>query len=341
MPDKAALSRYRKKISFNFFKNQLTILTSKKEAKLNKWNDLRVYATDGWHIELPRTKDLEDNNFKGRSLSEYRETYTLRMYASHCYDVLNGTTKYFEADCFNDELHWAKQFIPKLEKESLTLYDRLYPSTDVMRLHCEHQSYFLIKCRKKGVVKEIADFFKDSKRKKEFKLLSKHDLYLVKLKSNQAGADYVYVTNLPKKLRTKENIRKLYNMRWEVEVSFKNLAEIQKVEQFHSRDLNGIKQEIYASLWLMNATNILSGRSASIDDEYERVNFKLLYNWLSRNILIISNGCQELIKDFFTLRDRTKEKRKRYSRSYKRELKHSSSPYKYSNSIFVVNGVKA
>jgi hypothetical protein len=200
MPDKSALSRYRKKINFKFFQDQLEKLTTRKETQKNKWKGLRLYATDGWHIELPRTKDLEKNHYKGRVLSDYRETYTLRMYGSHCYDVLNGTTKYFEADCFNDELHWAKNFIPKLEKESLTLYDRLYPSTDVMRLHCENQSYFLIKCRSKGVIKEIADFFKDSKRKKEFKLLNKHELYLTKIKNTKAKTDYVYVTNLPKKI---------------------------------------------------------------------------------------------------------------------------------------------
>ena len=267
------------------------------------------------------------------------------MHASHCYDVLNGTTKFFEAGAFKDELLWAKSFIPKLEASSLTSYDRLYPSREIMNLHCEHGSYFLIKCRSKGVDKQIQDFFESPRRRKTVKIFDiktkkDNELFLIKIANPRLKKDYIYITNLPKELRTKSNIRKLYNMRWEVEVSFKNLAQAQKVEQFHSQFLNGIKQELYAALWLTNATNILAGHKTTIEDEYIKANFKLLYNYITRHIQDFIKGRQEKLKVFFILRDRSREKRKRYSRTYRRVLKHAASPYKYDNSIFIINGVR-
>ena len=214
-----------------------------------------------------------------------------------------------------------------------------------MNLHCKHGSYFLIKCRSRGIDKQIQDFFDEPRRRKTIKIFDQktkkeNELFLIKIANPKTKKDYIYITNLPKELRSKKNIRQLYNMRWEVEVSFKNLAQTQKVEQFHSQFLNGIKQELYAALWLSNATNILAGHKTTIDDEYTKTNFKLLLNYLSRHIKDFIKGRQEKLKDFFILRDRSKEKRKRYSRTYRRILKRAASPYKHENSIFIFNGVR-
>jgi IS4 transposase len=49
-------------------------------------------------------------------------------------------------------------------------------------------------------------------------------------------------------------IFKLYRLRWQVETSFLELTAITRSEQWHSKSYNGIMQELYALMWLINAT---------------------------------------------------------------------------------------
>ena len=66
------------------------------------------------------------------------------------------------------------------------------------------------------------------------------------------------VTNLPKEEFPKEEIKKLYAMRWGIETSFRNLKYIVGMLGFHSRKPESVTQEIYANLIMHNMTQFVS-----------------------------------------------------------------------------------
>lgn len=66
------------------------------------------------------------------------------------------------------------------------------------------------------------------------------------------------VTNLSKEEFPKEELKKLYAMRWGIETSFRNLKYIVGMLGFHSRKSESVIQEIYASLIMHNMTQFVS-----------------------------------------------------------------------------------
>lgn len=66
------------------------------------------------------------------------------------------------------------------------------------------------------------------------------------------------VTNLSEEEFPKEELKKLYAMRWGIETSFRNLKYIVGMLGFHSRKSESVTQEIYASLIMHNMTQLVA-----------------------------------------------------------------------------------
>jgi len=60
------------------------------------------------------------------------------------------------------------------------------------------------------------------------------------------------ITNLDREEFPAEEIKKLYNMRWGIKTSFRELKYTVDLNAFHSKKHNSIKQEIYARLLFYN-----------------------------------------------------------------------------------------
>src|SRR5690606_18859683 len=117
------------------------------------------------------------------------------------------------------------------------------------------------------------------------------------------------------------------------------------LEQWHSKDYNNILQELYARLWLFNATKALCFNRGDIrhdptSDVYRKTNFKLCVEWFVRKFKDVMGARRGIYKELKNVMKISTEIRKRYSRSYKREIKTPASPYKRNNTIMKVNGVR-
>lgn len=66
------------------------------------------------------------------------------------------------------------------------------------------------------------------------------------------------VTNLSEEEFPKEELKKLYAMRWGIETSFRNLKYIVGMLGFHSRKSESVTQEIYANLIMHNMTQLVA-----------------------------------------------------------------------------------
>lgn len=66
------------------------------------------------------------------------------------------------------------------------------------------------------------------------------------------------VTNLPQDEFSSEDIKELYNLRWGIETSFRELKHTLALNKFHSKKVNHIHQEIFAKVIMYNFCSIIT-----------------------------------------------------------------------------------
>ena len=72
------------------------------------------------------------------------------------------------------------------------------------------------------------------------------------------GTPKLYIPIFQKKISTEE-LRELYNMRWGIETSFRDIKYAAGLLFFHSRKKDLVIQEIYAKLILYNFCELITG----------------------------------------------------------------------------------
>ena len=337
LPHKSALSQYRKEVSYEFFKDFFWDINERSNKLRKTWNGLYVYAVDGIQLTLPRSQDIIDAGFSGRKVSKYRESYMPKMFSTMTYDILNGTVKDIRENPTLNEIADAESMIENFEDNSLTIYDRLYCSRRLILKHNEQHNYFLFRLRT-SMLKEMRPII-HRKQKRMTVEIDGVTIHVIKIFNHSTNEWGYFCSNLPLRLVTEKTITKMYGLRWEVENSFRDFTQTIRLEQWHSKFINGIRQELYVALVLYNFVKlkILSKFDTAeecMKDVYQKPNFKLLFGWITSRLYKIFKGIRDVMKDFDELLVRSLEKRKRRSRSYKREIKSPQSPFPYNNTVW-------
>jgi IS4 transposase len=343
-PNKSSLSKFRNKISYRFFSAMFYQLVGRFDPSRPTFRGYRVYAIDGKKAYIPRSEQMRRLGLKGRVLSDYRETYMMRLPFTHAYDVLSGTTKDIRVGPGEDEIKDACSMVAKFEANSISLYDRLYLCRKLIGTHLKTRSKFIMRAKSDSTLKEIVEFAKGREKMASF-VFEGIPLFVVRSKGHKGGMDLIYLTNLDPQKFSARDIALLYRERWDVESSFKELADSLALESWHTKKYNGILQEFFARLWAFNFSKILmfqKGKYArKIGESYQRANFKLCQEWVLRHILAILKNKRGIFQGLKKLIKKSTERRKRYTRSYKRELKGPASPYERNNTVWVINGKPA
>jgi len=341
-PHKSSFCRARQRVSYLFFSSILDSLLKRADPLRKLFLGLHVYAIDGKMLRLPRSQEILSQGYSGRAVSDYRDTYYPRAFLTHAYDVLSGVTRDLQ---FGPRLHEhadALVLMQKFESNSLTLYDRLFFNRKLVRAHYTHHNYFLFRCRE-NACKGIQDFFRsrDSARTIQY---AGFPIHLVKVQGprSEDGVS-VFATNLPKELVRAKLIRKIYRLRWEVETSFLELTGITQAEQWHSKTINGVLQELMCRFWLINYTKIqmleLQSRRKSrksradksknhskpkhenpLQDSYKKPNFKLLYCWVVHHFNQLLRRTLGIWSHFERQAKMSTERRVHWKRRYPREI---------------------
>ena len=329
----------RSRVSFGFFRDAFKKIIVQADDHRRTFRGYRLYGMDGLELVLPRTQDILDNGCVGKAVGQYRESHYPRMYVLHCYDVLSEVTKAVEYSNQNQELSMAEKIIPTLEEKSISLYDRAFPSGRLIIAHKDAGNGFIARLSTASF-KEAVRLLK-LKIKRRVTVIEGVKIRFIKIKNPKTGEYALFMTNLPAYWVDDQTITQLYGLRWEVENSFRDWVDTHKIEQWHSKKMNGILQEFFASLWLVNYTRIqilLESHEKQIDPlntEYEKPNFKLILDTvIGRLRELFTHGPMALAETIQRLIKRTTAKRKRRSRSYKRVLRGSPSPYTYDNQVW-------
>jgi hypothetical protein len=330
-PYRASLSKARASVSWTFFRDALQKVIDFVDDKRTTFGGLKVYAMDGHQLVLPYTKDIYKAGYSGFPLEDEQETYMLRAYMSHCYDVLTGVSAGVTFSSTNNEHRDRGELLERVLSGSVVLYDRNYFSADLVEDHARRDRVYFL-CRVKSTAtKEIEEFFKSGETRASTTRYGRR-VFFFKVFHPSSGEPTVYATDLPESWHRVEVFGRLYRMRWEIETEQRDITETVKLEQWHSTTFNGVLQEFYATLWLVNTVRVcmlLAGaKSVSpLDDVYEKPNFKLCFNFVARRLSTWLDAPAALLVKLARIVRRSTERRRRYSRSYPRQIRRPRSPY--------------
>ena len=314
-PTASALIQQRKKISPEAFDSLFYSFSN--AFSLNKTlKGYDPIAVDGSDIYIPRnpkdsdTYRITDQYNKGFNMIHLNAAYHLlsHLYTDVILQPVNHSNEYIAMCDIID--HYSATHPTR---KPLFIADRGFVSFNVFAHAIENNAYFLVRAREANsrsmlatlklpdlpefdiiferwltrrntkTVKAEPDVYK-SIANRTFDYLepkSKSIYYIsfriVRFVLPNGNTEIVY-TNLPKEDFSTEELRELYNMRWGIETSFRDIKYAAGLLFFHSRKKDFVIQEIYAKLILYNFCELITGAIVveKKDRKYSyRINFSI------------------------------------------------------------------
>lgn len=305
---KSAFVQCRKKIKpevFKYLSNSLIheFYTDNDES-LRLLYGLRVLGVDGSMISLPHVTLLEE--VFGCAKNQHG-TSTIQARASVLYDLLNRLVIDGSLNSRStSEASLAFEHLKCTRNGDLIIYDRGYPSFELMYEHYQKGIHFLMRAKinfntvtrkfhESGLTTDVVKMFPNQKINLSDKPYSK-DTYIevrlvrVVLKS---GEIEILITSLIDTIKYPSSIFKdLYFLRWGVETYYDEIKNKILVEHFSGYSQYSIQQDFYAALFVSNVQSLVVNE---INDELKRndnqtkyvykVNLNVSYGFLKNRII--------------------------------------------------------
>lgn len=228
---------------------------------------MSIYAIDGSKYDLPATDTLRKEFDPKSGLAFKGKGHYPQCIVSTVYDVFKRIPIARTITERNgSEREEALKMIHDIPQDGVILFDRGYPSFEMFyELNCNYSGYYLFRSSATQTFKAIKEFTESDKDEetiwispsKKFKKnvktkknvdYSKIKLRALKLRSPN-GEFSILLTNLfCTELYSKQEIIDLYYKRYKIEEHYRDEKVIMEIEKFHSRTVNGIKQELFAAL---------------------------------------------------------------------------------------------
>ena len=258
------------------------------------WNRYRLTAIDGSIIEVPNTEKLRE--IYDIAKNQHKDVARARI--SCIYDVLNKLIIRCSISGYrSSERDEAKLIIQdlintsRLEKE-LILFDRGYPSVKLISFLIKNEIDFLMRSPK-----NYSKVIMNAKKEDQIdEIKYKGDSYkirIIRLKLD-SGEEEILITSLLDEKMSKEDFKKLYFMRWSIEVSYDDLKNKFQIENFSGINQNTIEQEIYATIYLSNIYEFAGMNSQAIIDKRNKKK-QLKYEYKQNKNILIGTLKEEFI----------------------------------------------
>ena len=267
-PTHSALIQQRNKLKPSAFEDLFYRFTNVVTPDL-RYKGYRLFAVDGSDIYIPRnpndpdTYRISDVYGKGFNMLHLNAAYDLvsKLFTDIIIQPVNHINEY-NAMC--DMIDRYAQL--HSEEKAIFIADRGFTSFNVFAHAIENGVFFLIRGREPSPRSMLSTL--DLPDEPEFEIIFERWLTrrntntitfrIVKLLLPDGSAEYIY-TNLPKEEFTLDEIRELYNRRWGIETSFRDIKYAAGMLFFHSRKKQLVLQEIYAKLILYNFSEAVTG----------------------------------------------------------------------------------
>ena len=238
------------------FKDTATTMT---EHCIQTWHGLRVYAIDGTRIALPTDKKLL--KYYG-GLGKNRTAPT--ALGSILYDVPNDIICDAAIEPITtDERTLAKKHIRACEiltpgDKKLIIFDRGYASFEMIELLEEANIKYVMRVKRR-----FNNDIDNQTKTDAYVCLKQGDkkihIRVIKFLLD-SGEEEVLITNITDKRLGKNAFKKLYFMRWPIEIKYDIVKNKLQLENFNTRTVEGIQQDFFAIMCLANLA-----ASAAID----------------------------------------------------------------------------
>ena len=315
---KSAFVQARKKIKPEVFKhlNQRIIEEFYKDNSgvLRQFDNLRILAMDGSRLTLPFTKELEE--IYGQTKNQ-TNTYIVQTKACVLYDLLNEI-------CINgvlssidtDERTQAKQLLEHCQANDLIIYDRGYPSFELIYEHYQKNLHFLMRMPldfsqvvkdfvasgKTSQIVEIKPGQKKSFENKPYTKSSTLKIRLLRITLNGGGIEVLATSLLDSKNYGNEVFKELYFKRWKIETYYDELKNKLKIEEFSGYSNQSILQDFYSTLFVSNIQTLIENEiNEEIEKESETKNIK--YQYKINTTLSYGFMKDRILELFFTKND--------------------------------------
>jgi hypothetical protein len=235
-------------------------------TSLKTWHGLHIYSVDGTKVSLPR--ELYSEGFKAPSSGFCPQGLISALVRAEDKMICD-----IELTSNENERLAAHKHLDKLSHKDLVIYDRGYLCFSLLVAHCYSGVHALFRVQKGGAFVEVDKFWRSKKSSiivtvdptsSTYRSIAKsHPEYdakpvRIRLIKYKIGKEvYMLATTLLDEKIPVSDFIDLYPKRWFSEEVYKALKKSLGIENFHSRKLNGIEQEVQSSALLWNLTQML------------------------------------------------------------------------------------
>lgn len=244
--------------------------------------DYLILACDGSSLSLPKTDEFINDfgcasNHKGVSQRPVAKSSILLDINNNM--IINGILNEFghsEQSMMIEHIEKIKKISNLKNKKMIILFDRYYPSMELMVKLKENNINFIIRSKRAYIKQtEIVGKYSNYDKVKKIKITSymtKGKPWLkqyFKEKSNEISLRFVsgkfkdgeigiFITNLGENIFNREEIVELYRRRWEIETHFRHQKEACEFENFACKTTLRLYQEYHCKLYTINFASLLT-----------------------------------------------------------------------------------
>jgi hypothetical protein len=357
---KSAFSLARKKLGHKAFielnKDQIDYFYKNQPYKT--WKGFRLLGVDGSTARLPFSAEIVAKY----GIHDTSETGVPMIYArlSQAYDLLNELTVDAQLSTYNDNEHnLAWQHAALFKTDDLVLYDRNYASFWMFALLLNKRSHFCARLKTgswkvakqlahsgdKEITTKIYPSKASAKKCKELGLSTAPITLRFICIELSTGEKEVLITSLiDRDQYSYEVFSDLYQLRWQVEESYKTMKSRLEIENFSGKSCLAIAQDFYAKIFSCNLTSILvSGTNQMVKHRCEKrkrkykPNFTQALNRMKNSIVLlfcrekeIAEGYLDELTDIFAANLEPVRTDRHYERNFRKSKQIYPMPYKNS-----------
>lgn len=263
------------------------------------WKGYRLQAVDGSTAYLMHKEEILEHF--GTQDNQYVETPMARVMQVH--DILNDITVWGELyPIKTSEQAIMQERVSFLCKNSITLFDRGYPSYSLMylMLNQEEPRQFVMRC-KVSFNNKVKAFMQSKKNSKIVELTPSDTaiatlrqlgyivtkstpikVRMVKIKLNDNTTEVLLTSLYNEELYSLEDLKHLYGLRWRIETTFYKQKNQLQMEQFSGHRVICIRQDYAACIFVSNLQSLLEKQC---DDYLKNIESKRKYQYrVNRNV---------------------------------------------------------
>ena len=266
------------------------------EQEIQRRHGFRIHAADGSTLALPADQPLRD--FFG-TCGLGNTSPTAR--GSLLYDILNDVAVDARIEPMaTDERSIAFMHIGQLagldsfeERKELVLFDRGYPSFELIKALLGRKIHFVMRVRKKfsAAIDELA--------RGDHAVELEHDGHKIPARvlkfRLEGGEEETLITSLHEKKRGLKTFKRLYFKRWPIETKYDQVKNKLEIENFSGRLVDNIRQDFFAAMVITNlASDMIYEAQVEVEAEQKGKKNKYCYK-------INVNHAIGVLKDYLIL----------------------------------------